>query len=510
MAKIIKNICYIPDTGRLILSDSDNNHYLCDIYGNKNPEFLPYISGCISGLSRKKLLPLSVSIPQTTKNKNFTDYFPITRKFEGYSQFPRPLVPPFANIPAHEIKSLGKKQELIEQLQKYFSIDKTKFLFTLPNDNKALEYLTCDLNQFDSVKGDTEILLKLIDNTFEEYRKIYKYKLNILHKNPVVKALTQFKNVISLNKEMKIINGRVLNRPNIDIQEKFYLINNIINRAGLKKKDETKENKMLISKTKYLIKKDNGKYQMSPKRMKFGLFSYEQARLDEERKMKEEEERKLMEEQLQKEEQERLKQLEEQRKQQEEKRKLEIEQLKEGLADKNVNEDENPFPEGPDIQEVDELLSKEKAAGDNNEQVNEDGKNEIKENVNEDEKSENISFISADTQAERLLELEMKRKQREKELAEREVRLLSGFLDEIKQSKEDAVFVKYEFPTLKHNGILFESNLQTLQKTNPIAFKIQEQKDKYDRLQLERKREQTKINSKNLGFKKSVEINKEG
>ena len=301
MAKIIKNICYIPDTGRLILSDSENNHYLCDIYGNKNPEFVPYISGCISGSSRKKLLPLSLSIPQTTKNKNYTDYFPITRKFEGYSQFPRPLVPPFSNVPAHEIKSLGKKQELIEQLQKYFSIDKTKFLFSLPNDNKALEYLTCDLNQFDSVKGDTEILLKLIDNTFEEYRKIYKYKLNILHKNPVVKALTQFKNVISLNKEMKIINGRVLSRPGIDIQEKFYIMNNIINRTGLKKKDETKENKMFVSKTKYLIKKDNGKYQMSPKRMKFGAFSYEQARLDEERKMKEEEERKLLEEQLQKE-----------------------------------------------------------------------------------------------------------------------------------------------------------------------------------------------------------------
>ena len=151
---------------------------------------------------------------------------------------------------------------------------------------------------------------------------------------------------------------------------------------------------------------------------------------------------------------------------------------------------------------------KAKAAG-NNAQVNEGAKNEIKDSVNDDDKTENISFISADTQAERLLELEMKRKQREKELAEREVRLLSGFLEEIKQSKENAVFVKYEFPTLKHNGILFESNLQTLRKTNPIAFQLQEEKDKYDRLQLEKKRQQCKINSKNLGFKKSVEVNKE-
>ena len=187
MAKIIKNICYLPDTGRLVLSDSENNHYLCDIYGNKHPEFFPYISGCLSGSARKKLLPLSVSVPHPPKSKNYAEYFPITRKFEGYSQFPRPLVPPFANIPPHEIRRLGKKQELIEQLQKYFSIDKTQFLFTLPNDNKALDYLTCDLNQYDSVKGDTEVLLNLIENTFEEYRKIYKYKMNILHKNPVTR-----------------------------------------------------------------------------------------------------------------------------------------------------------------------------------------------------------------------------------------------------------------------------------------------------------------------------------
>ena len=43
------------------------------------------------------------------------------------------------------------------------------------------------------MKYDTEKLLKLIADTFDEYKEKYKYKLNQFNADPVIKALTKFK-----------------------------------------------------------------------------------------------------------------------------------------------------------------------------------------------------------------------------------------------------------------------------------------------------------------------------
>ena len=126
---IIQNICFDDESGRLILSDSNNNHYLCDLFGRKKKKFKPNVTGRASYLERKKLFPLSLKnseiqkeLDRTTK---YVDYFPSTRKFEGYSKFPRPIAPPFCNIPDYEMREL-KKRELIEHLVKYFSDDIAK------------------------------------------------------------------------------------------------------------------------------------------------------------------------------------------------------------------------------------------------------------------------------------------------------------------------------------------------------------------------------------------------
>lgn len=480
MSKIIKQICFDPDSGRLILSDSDNNHFLCDIYGEKTKSFIPYVSGCITGKRRNQLFPLSSSSTPSMggKKTNYIEYFPTIRKFEGYSQFPRPIVPPLSNILHYELPNKGKR-ELIDQLQKYFAVDRIQYILQLKNENKSLNYLTCDLNMYDSVKQDSETLIKLIDNTIDEYKVVYKYKMNILHKNPVVKALTQFKKVLISNGSMKVINGRDLNLPNIDIQEKFYIINKIINRKGLTRsikesKDECVKNEDGYN---FLYRSGNGRYEFSPKKVKFGVFSYENERLEEERRLKEEEERKIKEE-------------EDRKKQEEEEKKAQEEAKKQPLKEEN---EENPFPEGEEEQKDNEEVK---------EEVKEDNKEpeeKIEDNISI---SENISFISADTQAERRAEEEMLRIQREKELAEREVRFLSGFIEEIKKPKENMIIRKYQPPKLKTNGELFFENLNLLKKTNPIANKHQEEKDLYDLKQLRKKRHQNKINANNIGFKK--------
>ena len=32
---LIKNICYEMDTNKLMINDSENHHYLCDVFGRK-------------------------------------------------------------------------------------------------------------------------------------------------------------------------------------------------------------------------------------------------------------------------------------------------------------------------------------------------------------------------------------------------------------------------------------------------------------------------------------------
>jgi hypothetical protein len=49
-----KLIWFDEVSGDLILYDESNNPYKCNIYGDKLPTFLPYVSGCSSFKERKE------------------------------------------------------------------------------------------------------------------------------------------------------------------------------------------------------------------------------------------------------------------------------------------------------------------------------------------------------------------------------------------------------------------------------------------------------------------------
>ena len=51
--QLILNLTYEAETGRLILSDNYDNHYLCDLFGRIKTKFLPNITGQASYLERK-------------------------------------------------------------------------------------------------------------------------------------------------------------------------------------------------------------------------------------------------------------------------------------------------------------------------------------------------------------------------------------------------------------------------------------------------------------------------
>lgn len=377
---IIKQICFDNDTGRLILSDSENNHYLCDIYGHRQKCFFPYISGSINGEQRIKQ-NLMTSLTSKSHHHQGLSYLPTIKKFEGYSKFPRPLVPPFSNIPEYDFSSFSK-QNLIFALKKYFSINKAHHYLSISNDNKGIDYYTCDLNQFDSTQEDTIRLLQLIEETFEKYREIYKYKLNVMHKAPVIKALIHFKQVLLDNKDMKIVNGRKLNEPGEQIKELNMCVNKLINKKGL-------------------IKKRNYTQLKNP-------------------------------------------------------------------SDLICITDISPIhttTKGEDIL--------------------------LKENE--------ISFISNESENEKKYKLDnivlIKSTENLNKSIEKEIRLLTGFTQE--PIKPTGIVRKYKCRKWRNNGELYIENIKTLQKVNPIAFKIQKEKDQYDLKLLMIKKKQSSINDKN-------------
>ena len=83
-----------------------------------------------------------------------------------------------------------------------------------------------------------------------------------------------------------------------------------------------------------------------------------------------------------------------------------------------------------------------------------------------------------------------------KEEFEKEQKLLEGFKN--KEKRKPYFLQKTNKPKFKSNGELYDRNMDILRKTNPIAFKIQKQKEDFDLKQLKKKVDMYKINSNNV------------
>ena len=480
--QVILNICYIPESGKLVLSDNYNNHYSCDLFGRIKKKFLPNVTGQVSYKERKIKTEEKYKMPKTTNNfhineKGLIEYYPQTRKFDGYFNFPRPLSPPFCNIPNYVMKEATKK-ELISHLEKYFSNEKSKDFVSHKNMNVEVSYLTGDLNEFDCLKVDTEKLLKLIKNTLDSIREEYALKMNIFNKVPMVKALYQFKKYIEQNKESIIINNRKLRKPNSTIKKKYDIIHSTITNFGLKRNnfkaihklqldslyndniskasnikhltldsytDQTKEKNLLSKK---IYKND---FKIGRKiAMNFGCFSYA------------------------------------------DKAKESQTQEKNKSNSKSINNTNNiidPNKETEATKETEESLYLKTLD------------NKIKNN--------NLSFIS------KILGEEKKYKSNTKNIKQlqyiknnylKEKQLLKGFKTE--ERKGPILLIKNLKPKLKTNGELFDEEINLLRKTNPLAFQLQQKKDDFDMKQLIKKVNMLKVNEQNIMKGKQLTINK--
>ena len=157
---LITNISFEMDTGKYVLIDNKGNNYICDLYGRKHPIFNGKISGIMNGKQRKifrkvnscsNMLPSNISktFEMNNKKEESKCYFPSINKFEGYAHFPRPVCPPFTNIPDYFLNDNYKKLLLCKLKQNYdISNDKNKKIFIRSNENTGLSYLTSDVKGY--------------------------------------------------------------------------------------------------------------------------------------------------------------------------------------------------------------------------------------------------------------------------------------------------------------------------------------------------------------------------
>ena len=526
---ITKNLCYNMDTNKFMINDSENNHYQCDIFGRKKIKFLPFITGAMnrykfpiklqdynasfqtndyfSPSTKRNNISTSFTNTNTPKrNKRQIDYHPIIRKFEGYSKFPRPIGPPLTNIPDYEIQEKDKRK-LIDNLNNYFDEASAKKNILRKNENKGLTFLTADLNEYDSIKHDTEESLKLIENSMNDFREIYKLKLNIMHKNPNVRALNQFKKNLLLNKNSKIINGRILDDPCDKIKKNYNLIQSIVNRTGLScdRKNERPSN--FYSKiSKYTRKNRNDSKLDNIKRnsknisiivgpdrlndmcksrdftvgrtinMDFGLSSDKRHNITIGNINSNE---------------------------------SEINKLPE-IAKTNII---NRNDENVKLNNVEDTYKETEETATNNANFSKINENPTKvksldEKINDNE----LSFISYMSENEKKYEKENIKNIKSVNIinkkGEHDNKLLAGY-QETEKIPPTIVLPKTRILKLKTNGDLYKENINLLRMTNKEAFKIQEQKDLYDLKLLEKKLKIQSINANNVMKGKTLKINKD-
>lgn len=509
---LIKNLNYDMDTNKLMIHDNENHYYLCDIFGRKNIKFLPNITGFLNrykqnllqdkkvsyfkstnyfSLNNKLTKNSNLSIVRNETNKRHVNYFPTIRKFEGYSKFPRPIGPPLINIPNYRIKEKNKRK-IINNLYDYFEEDSAKKDIIRKNENNGVSYLTSDVNDYDLINHDTEQSLKLIKNSLNDFRDQYRLKLNIMHKDPNVRALNQYKKSLLLNKDSRTINGRILDEPPEKIKKNYKIINSIIKRTGfsLDKVNEENRIKNIFNKIKYqrknkAISKDDNYYNNSNNESIISSHD----RLNFLCKSKDFTIGKLIDDKSTINDN-RFKQL------------TEISKT-DNLNTQNTEDDKVVGIEDA-YKDTEETLN-------NTSNIKKSENNEKIKNLKEKKNKSELSFISHMTENQKKYEKENNNKikffKKINENTEHYNRLLKGY-QEIERTPT-TIYPKSRILKLKTNGDLFRENIKLLRLTNREAFKIQEKKELYDLKLLEKKLKNSAINANNVMKGKSLKINKD-
>ena len=525
---LVRNISYEMNKGEHIFLDNKGSNYICNIYGDQKPKFQYPLSGFISGKERK-ILKNSKSVSDIlisnrfkfAKNSDNRNYLPSLNKFEGYAQFPRPMCPPFGNLPSYIMKR-NTKLKLKNQLQQSFDKEENKDLFKKEEENKGLSYITSNIkgvinndennnsinnnNSLRNYNRDKTLLIKLINNTCNECKNSNINSLkDIKNNSQTVRALNHLRKKLLNNDETSMINGRKLKEPNKFMVNEYKIINkklfqdfkstnNILNQHRnlvksfsqfdlhvnqIMNKNISGEKKIMTSR-KMLDKISINNFSKRPKNLKKRILFPNGVNTT------------IAKQNLNRSE----------------------ENLKHNLLNISRNKERVDFYRKSSFNPNDSKTNKIRYMLDDQETKESLGSKPNNNNLflirfvsNENNKAENISFISEHYNIFKFRKSIHYMKNLEKKSLN-EKRLLEGYKKE--EPKKPKIFGPKEddMPKYKDFGEIYKKELETLEKCNPILFELEKKNNEKDMEKLKRKKEFKKLAEKIKNKGKTMKIKK--
>ena len=219
-----KEIIYDIEEEKYYLYDKEKNKCIqTNLLGRKIPKINNAQVGKASYNERIK----SQSIEKLNNKIDDSIYHPRMKNFEGFTQIPRPLVPPFNNIILHS------KNDILNYLKHKKSIYSTKKFETLLK--KKIENIS-DLDYYSGT------ISNIVNNKNKNIiiQKINKELNNGNLNKKEVDSLKKFKKNLLMNSN-NVINGKKLNEPKDIFQKKYNINYNIIFINPLKESSKNKD-----------------------------------------------------------------------------------------------------------------------------------------------------------------------------------------------------------------------------------------------------------------------------
>ena len=222
-----RQLLFNMDKNKYYLKYDDNNKiFESNIFALKTPQVnIPQ-----TGFAKYNDRILTNSVEKLDFKVDTSLYHPQSLRFEGYTQFPRPLIIPFSNI-----SKIKLQKNLLNDLKKteyIFTTNKNKNILN-KKTNTGLSFYSGTINNIVNKKNKKLILNKLNEAlSYDENENIFsnKEKVRDYEKN----ALRKLKNKIISN-STNIIFGRKLKKPDDKFINQFNINYNILFNNPIKK-----------------------------------------------------------------------------------------------------------------------------------------------------------------------------------------------------------------------------------------------------------------------------------
>lgn len=249
-----KQILFDMDKGKYYLKNNDNIKIIeSNLFGKKKAQ----VNIEQTGIAKYSNRINTNSIEKLKFKIDNSLYHPQTSRFEGYSQFPRPLITPFAN----SVSKTKLQKNLIKEITKtdaILTVQKNKNVLN-KKTNEGLPYYSGTINNLVNTKNREYVLKKINDgltdnkNLLEKRDKTMDNILNKLKKN----ILTNSTNTIF---------GRKLKKPDNKFVEQFNINYNIYFNYPIKKqknKNVEKDSKVYFRDLYEALNKDRVKKKLN-------------------------------------------------------------------------------------------------------------------------------------------------------------------------------------------------------------------------------------------------------